>query len=142
MHVEHLEQRVIILVEKDGSASQGAEFHGSANVVDVGVSDDDLLHVEVVPLDDRNDVFDVIAGIDDHGFVSGLVSDDGAVTLQRTDRDDLVNHLAIFAQASGFHHTDETYSKRSAYIRLRLLVQTAGGSSNDVKNVLSYRSPD
>jgi len=39
-------------------------------VVDVGVGDDDLLDLQVVLLDQRNDLFDVVTGIDDDGFAA------------------------------------------------------------------------
>jgi hypothetical protein len=42
--------------------------------------------------DQSKNIFDVIAGIDDHGFAGTLLSDDGAVTLQRSDGDNFVNH--------------------------------------------------
>ena len=35
---------------------------------------------------------DVVAGVDDDGFVGGFVSEDGAVALQRADGEDLVDH--------------------------------------------------
>jgi hypothetical protein len=42
--------------------------------------------------DDGENVFNVITRINDHGLVRGLVSDDGAVALQRAYGQDLVNH--------------------------------------------------
>jgi len=98
LHVEHFQQGVVILVEEDGGASGGAEFHGSADVVDVGVGDDDLLDLQIVFADDSLDVFDVVAGVDDHGFVSALVADDGAIALQRADGEDFMDHGSIVAR--------------------------------------------
>ena len=95
--IEHLQQGVVILVEQDGCVGGGAQLHGSADVVDVGVSDDNLLDLEIVLADEGEDVVNVIAGIDDHGFVSGFVADDGAVALQRADGEDFVNHWMIVA---------------------------------------------
>ncbi len=100
LHVEHFQQSVIILVEQDGSAGGGAEFHGSADVVDVGVGDDDLFDLEIVFADQGEDVFDFVAGVDDHGFVRGFVADDGAVALQRADGEDFVDHGDIVAIGS------------------------------------------
>ena len=40
------EQGKIVLVEEDGSAGQGFELEGAADVVDVGVGDEDLLEGE------------------------------------------------------------------------------------------------
>jgi hypothetical protein len=95
LRVEHFQKSVVVLVEQDGSAGGGAEFHGSADVVDVGVGDDDLFDLQVVFAKQGLDVFDIIAGVDDHGFVSGLVADDGAVALQRADGEDFVDHSTI-----------------------------------------------
>jgi hypothetical protein len=47
--------------------------------------------------DQGEDVIDIIARIDDHGFVSFLVADDRAVALQRADGEDLVDHGDIVA---------------------------------------------
>ena len=73
-------------------------------MVDVGVGDDDLLHLQLVFADDGKNVFDVVARIDDHGFVRRLVADDRAVTLQRTDGKYLVDHAFIFAQEATINH--------------------------------------
>jgi hypothetical protein len=42
--------------------------------------------------DDAEDVFDIVTGIDDHCFPALLVSYDGAIALQYTDREYLVDH--------------------------------------------------
>ena len=68
------------------------------------MGDDDLFYFQFVLADDGENVFNVVARIDDHGFVRGLVADDRAVTLQRADGKDLVNHSLIFAQAEAIHH--------------------------------------
>ena len=65
---------------------------GSGNVVDVGVGDDDLFDGEAVGGEDGHNAGDVIAGVDDDGFVGVLVAQDGTVALQRTDWEDLVDH--------------------------------------------------
>ncbi len=92
LHIQHLEQGVIILIEQNGRARRRAQLHRSANVVDVGVGDDDLLHLQLLLADDGEDVFDVVAGIDDHGFARGFIADDRAVAVQRTDGEDFMNH--------------------------------------------------
>ena len=54
------------------------------------------LIVQLLALGDEfEDLFDVVAGVDDHGFVRGLVSDDRAVAAQRAYGEDFVDHLAI-----------------------------------------------
>ena len=97
LRVQHLQQGKVVLVKQNGCACRGAKFHGSADVVDVGVGDDDLLNLEIVFTDDAEDVFDFVTRVDDHGFVRGLVADDGAVALQWADRDDFVDHGFIVA---------------------------------------------
>ena len=56
------------------------------------MSDDDLLDLQAVLAHQREDAFNLIARIDDHGFVRAFVSDDGAVALQRPDRKNFVDH--------------------------------------------------
>ena len=80
------------MVEQDGGAGGGAEFHGSADMVDVGVGDDDLFDLKIVFADYAEDVFDLVAGVDDHGFVGGFVTDYRAVALQGADGEDFVDH--------------------------------------------------
>ena len=96
--VEHFQKSVVVLVEQDGRAGGGAEFHGSADVVDVSVGDDDLFDLEIMLADQGEDVIDIIARIDDHSFVSDLVADDRAVALQRADGEDFVDHAFIVAR--------------------------------------------
>ena len=50
-------------------------------MIDVGVRDHDLLDLQVMLADKRKDVLNIVAGIDDHGFARGLVTDDRAVAL-------------------------------------------------------------
>src|SRR5208282_1510023 len=95
LYVEHFQQRVVILVEQDWRARQCAQLHGSADVIDVGVGDDDLLHFQLVLTDDGKNVFNVVARVNDHGFVRGLIADDRAVTLQRAYGKDFVDHQSI-----------------------------------------------
>jgi hypothetical protein len=64
-------------------------------MIDVGVRDDDLLDLQVMLADEREDVLNVIARIDDHGFAGGLVADDRAVALERSDGKDFVDHAFI-----------------------------------------------
>ena len=104
LYVEHFQQRVVILIEQDWGASLRAQLRRSAYVIDVGVGDDDLFYYQVVLADDGENIFNIVARIDHHGFVRGLIADDGAVTLQRADGKDLVDHNLIFAQAGTIHH--------------------------------------
>ena len=82
--------RSVVLVDQDGSAGGGFQLHGSANVIDVAVSDHNLLQRELMLLQDSEDSVDIVAGVDDHGFVRSLVGNDGAVALERADGEDFV----------------------------------------------------
>ena len=95
LHVEHLQQSVIVLIEQDGRAGSGAQLHRSADVVDVGVRDDDLFDLQIMFADEREHVVDVVAGIDDHRFARGFVADDRAVALQRAYGEDFVDHRFV-----------------------------------------------
>src|SRR5882724_6659495 len=69
-------------------------------MVDVGVRDDDLLHLQIMLADDGGNVFNVVAGIDDHRFARGLVPNDGAIALQRAHWQNFVNHAVQFSVPS------------------------------------------
>ena len=92
LNVHHFDQREIVLVVEDGSAGELLEAMGAGDVVDVGVGDDDFFDGEAVGGEDGDDARNVVAWVNDNGFVGGLVSKDGAVALQRTDGEDLVDH--------------------------------------------------
>ena len=82
LHVQHLQQRIVILIEQDGRAGDGPQLHRSSDVIDVGVSDHDLLHFQLVLAKDGENVVNVIARINHHSFVRGFIAEDGAVALQ------------------------------------------------------------
>src|ERR1700736_3292342 len=81
LHVQHFEQSKVILVEQNRGAGGGAQLHRSAHVIDVSVSDDDLLDFEIMLSADSENVVDVVAGIDHHGFARDFISDNGTVAL-------------------------------------------------------------
>lgn len=68
LHVEHLQQNVIVLVKKDRSSSSGTQLHGPADVIDVGVGDDNLFDLQIMLANDGEQVFDVIARVNHHRF--------------------------------------------------------------------------
>jgi hypothetical protein len=92
LRVEHFQKSIIILIEQDWCTGGDAEFHGSADVVDVSVGDDDVFDLQVVLTDESENVLNVVPRIDDHGFAGALVADDGAVALQGSDWEDFVDH--------------------------------------------------
>ena len=92
LDVDHLNQGEIVLVVKHGGAGDLLEALSAGDVVDVGVGDEDLLDGELVLLQQGQDAADVIAGIDHDGLAGGLVAEDGAVALERTDSEDFMDH--------------------------------------------------
>jgi hypothetical protein len=59
------------------------------------VSDNDLLYLKLLLAQHSKNVINVIARIDNHGLVRGLISDDRTVALQRSDGKDFMDHEAI-----------------------------------------------
>jgi hypothetical protein len=100
LHVHHFDQGQVVLVVEDGGSGEALEAMGSGDVVDVGVGDDDLADGEVVLVENAEDAGDIVAGIDHYGFEGGLVSENGAVALQRADDEDLVDHDALRVMAN------------------------------------------
>jgi hypothetical protein len=94
---QHIRQRAIVGIHEHGRAGGLLEFVRAADMVDVRVGDDDGLQLEPVALENLQNAADLVAGIDHHGLAGLLVSEDGAVALQRTDRQDLVDHSSIVA---------------------------------------------
>ena len=84
----------------------------SAHVINVRVGDDDLLHRQPVSLHHGHDVFDVVAGIDDHGFFCLFIADHRAIALQRADREDLVDHGSKLPRSGG----DEDSPRRATLL--------------------------
>ena len=74
-------------------AGGGFEFGGAADVVGMGVGDEDGLDLEVVAVERGQDGLRLIAGVDDNGFASFRVADDMAVALEKADGKDFVNYL-------------------------------------------------
>ncbi len=70
-----------LLVQQNRGAGGGAQLHRSPHVINVSVSDDDLLDFEIMLAEDSENVVDVVAGIDHHGLARGFISDNGAVAL-------------------------------------------------------------
>jgi len=101
LNVHHFDLGEVVLVVEDGGAGELLEAVGAGDVVDVGVGDDDLLDDEVVFGEEGHDSGDVVAGVDDDGFVGGLVAEDGAVALEGTNGEDFVDHGSFRLMANG-----------------------------------------
>jgi len=92
LNVHHFDQREIVLVVEDGSAGELLELVSSGDVVDVGVSDEDLADGELMRSEPGENLRNVVAGIDDDGLARGFVAEDGAVAAQQTNRECFTNH--------------------------------------------------
>ena len=82
----------VVLVHVHGRAGERLQLGRAADVVDMGVGDHDGLDREPVPVEDRGDVRNIIAWIDDNSLAGLLVAENRAVALQHADRKNLVNH--------------------------------------------------
>ena len=82
----------VVFIHEDGGTGELFEFEGAADVVDVGVGDENLLELEAEGVEAASDAADFVAGIDDDGFASFLVSQDGAVALQRANGEGFEDH--------------------------------------------------
>jgi hypothetical protein len=60
----------------------------------MGVGDDDLPDGEAVLFESGHNAGDVAAGIDHDGLARDLVTEDGAVALERADDEDFVDHTS------------------------------------------------
>jgi hypothetical protein len=93
--IHHRKLGQVVLVEQNGSARGLLQARCSADVVDVAVGDDDLLEGEAVFVEKGENLGDIVARVDDHGFAGGLVAENGAVALQRPNRKGFEDHNAL-----------------------------------------------
>lgn len=96
----HLEQWQICFVEVDGGAGERLEFECAADVVDVGVGDEDLLQCEAELSKPAVNAGDFVTGIDDDCFARLFVGEDCAVALEWTDGEGLENHELTLGRES------------------------------------------
>jgi len=94
----HLKERQISFVQIDGSAGEGFKLECSANVVNVGMGDEDLIELDPEGVEAAVDAGDLIARVDDDGFACFFVGEDCAVALERADRKRFENHEAILGR--------------------------------------------
>ena len=84
-----LQQWLVVLVRADhGNAEPFPEFVRAACVIQMTVSQPDLLQRQAVFPDDLQDRLHVAAGIDDDAFLGVLVEENGTILLERSDGDD------------------------------------------------------
>jgi len=101
LNVHHFDQGQVVLVVEDGGTGELFEAVSGADVVDVGMGDDDLLDGEVVFGEEGEDAGDVVAGVYDDGFAGGLVAKDGAVALEGAYGDGFEDHGSFRVTANG-----------------------------------------
>lgn len=92
LRIEHIAQRDIVFVHIDGGAGSGAQPGRAADVVDMGMRNDDAAHLQSVPFQDGFDALDFVAGIDHEGAARLLVAQNRAVALQSPHGQNFVNH--------------------------------------------------
>ena len=95
LNVQHLQQRVVALVQENGCAGGLLELHCPTYVIDVRMSDYDLLEFELMFSQNVENVFDLVAGIDHQRLPRALVSNDGAIATKHADGKDLVNQWSL-----------------------------------------------
>jgi hypothetical protein len=88
-------ERKIVIVHHDRRAGVLVELGEAADVVDVGVSADDGFDEEFVAAEQAEDALDLVTRVDDDGFVSFGITDDGTVALQQANRNFDVNHIRV-----------------------------------------------
>jgi hypothetical protein len=95
LFVHHGQQFKVVLVQQDGCAGNAFDLERPAHVVDVAVGDEDLLERKAKVGQSAVNAGNLVAGIDNDGFVSLLVAQDRAIALQRTDGEGLEDHGTI-----------------------------------------------
>lgn len=96
---------LIVGIEIDGRARKGLQFLSARDVIDMSVGDDNRLNGELVFLKRGGNAADFIPGIDHDGLASGFISQDGAIALEKANRQDDVDH-------AGFQYIDPLKSER------------------------------
>ena len=61
-------------------------------MVNVGMRDDDLLHRQIMLLENCENFLDVLARIDDGSPARCFIGKDAAIARERSNREDFVNH--------------------------------------------------
>lgn len=92
LYIQMRGQVQIALVHVDRSARAGVEAGGAADMIDVGVGDDDGGDPKLVAVQDLLNFGKVVPGVDDHGLTRRFIAEDGTIALQHPHRQDLVDH--------------------------------------------------
>ena len=95
LEVEHVELGAIAFVHIDRRARQRAQLRRPGHVIDVAVSNDDGLRLELMAVENGRDLGNIVAGIDNNRFMRFLVAEDRAITVQGADREYNMQHGGI-----------------------------------------------
>jgi hypothetical protein len=85
LNVEVVEKGHIRFVDRRRHTELLLEVVDCTNVIDVGVSAQDLPRLEVMLLEDFDDLHRILAGIDDDRFAGFLVAENRAIALEHPD---------------------------------------------------------
>ncbi len=89
--IQHLVKPQIVGVHVDGGVGGLLDAVQADHVIDVRVGDDDGADFQMMALENFENFFGVVSGIDDDGVVRFRVSDDVAIALQHADGKNFVN---------------------------------------------------
>jgi len=93
--VHHGEEGQVVFVEENGRSGDALELERAADMIDVGMGDEDLLKLEAKRRKARVNAADFVAGINDDGIARGFVAQKSAVALQRADGEGFEDHGII-----------------------------------------------
>jgi len=96
LEVEHIELGAIAFVHIDRRARQRAQLRRSGHVIDVAVSNDDGLRLELMAVEDGRDLGNIVSGIDNNRLMRFLVAENRAIAVQRADREYNMQHGGIY----------------------------------------------
>jgi len=91
----YFDQRNIFLAVDDGCAGDLLEGERAGDVVDMGVSYEDLADSQLMFVEESEDTRDVVAGVNDDGFSRDFIAEDSAVALQETDGEGFAEHIGV-----------------------------------------------
>jgi hypothetical protein len=97
--IHHGEQVEVVLIEENGRSGEALELERAADVVDVGVGDEDLSEGEAEGIEAAMNAGDFVAGIDDDCLAGLLIGKDGAVALERADGKGFEEHVTIVGRS-------------------------------------------
>ena len=85
-------QRLVVAMEIDGRVERVLRGVDAADVIEMRVGEQDVLDHDVAVADSREDLVDLVAGIDDDRLPGALAADDEPVLVERRDRSDFEDH--------------------------------------------------